>query len=89
MLSHTLTHLLVEARVEELHRARRNYGPDRGLSLTASEDDRSPTAAFATFFTRTITRVFDGRRSAADEAAAIHRFELVGHGSTATWSRQS
>ncbi len=85
MPSHTLTHLLVEARVEELHRARRNYGPDRGLSLTANEDDRSPTAAFATF----ITRVFHGRRSAADEAASIHRFELIRHGSTSTWSRQS
>jgi hypothetical protein len=91
MLSNSVTHLLVEARVEDLHRASRNSGRNRRLSnsATAGEDSRSPRAPFATRVTRTITRVFIGGRSAADEAAAIHTFDVVGHGSIATWSRQS
>ena len=89
MLTHSLTHLLVEARVEELHRAARNYGQSRRLSVAAREDDRSPTAGFATLVTRTIRRVLRGGRSAGDEAAAIHSFDVVRHGSTGAWSRQS
>jgi hypothetical protein len=89
MLSNSVTHLLVEARVEDLHRASRNSGRTRRLSATAGEDSRLPRARFATCVTRTITRVFTGGRSAADEAPVIHSFDVVGHGSTATWSRQS
>jgi hypothetical protein len=89
MLSNSVTHLLVEARVEDLHRASRNSGRACRLSATAGEDSRSPRAPFATRGTRTITRVFIGCRSAGDEAAASHSFDVVGHGSAATWSRPS
>ena len=89
MLSNSVTHLLVEARVEDLHRASRNSGRTRRVSATAGEDSRSPRAPFATRVTRTITRVFIGGRSAGDEAAAIHSVDVVGHRSIATWSRQS
>ena len=89
MLSNSLTHLLVEARVDDLHRASRNSGRTRRLAATAGEDSRVPRAPFATRVTRAITRVFIGGRSAGDEAAAIHSFDVVGHGSTAPWSRQS
>jgi hypothetical protein len=76
MLSNSLTHLLVEARVEDLHRASRNSGRTRRVSATAGEDSRSARAPFATRVSRTITRVFIGGRSAADEAAAIHSFDV-------------
>jgi hypothetical protein len=89
MLNNSVTHLLVEARVEDLHRASRNSGRTRLLSATAGEDSRWPRAPFAARVTRTITRVFIGGRSAGDEAAAIHSFDVVGHGPTVTWSRQS
>jgi hypothetical protein len=68
MLSNSLTHLLVEARVEDLHRASRTSGRTRRVSATAGEDSRSARAPF--------TRVFIGGRSAADEAAAIHSFDV-------------
>ena len=86
MLSSSLTNLLVEARVQDLHRAARNNGRGRRVSATAGEVDRSPTAALATRVTRAITGVFNGARSADDDAAAIHGFGLVGHSSAATWS---
>ena len=89
MLSNSLTHLLVEARVADLHQAARNSGRTRRLSATASEDARAPRAPFATRVTRAITRIFIGGRSAGDEAPAIHSFDVVGHASTAPWSRQS
>ena len=86
MLSSSLTNLLVEARVQDLHRAMRNDRRGRRLSPTAGEVELSPTAALATRVTRAVTGVFNGARSADDNAAAIHGFELVGHGSAATWS---
>jgi hypothetical protein len=89
MLSNSLTHLLVEARVEDLHRASPNSGRTRRLSATAGEDSHPPRAPFATRVARAITHVFIGGRSAAHEAAAIHSFDVVEHGSTAAWSRQS
>ena len=89
MLSNSVTHLLVEARVEDLHRASRNSGRTGRLSATAGEDSRSPRAPFATRVTRTVRRVFIGGRSAGDGAAAIDSFDVVGHGSIAKWSRRS
>ena len=39
---------------------------------------------------RAIERVDDrAAREAAEDAAAIHGFEVVGYGSTATWSQRS
>ena len=87
MLHPSLTNLLVEARVETLHRAARNYSCSRRVSGTTREINRSPAGAVASRITRAIARVFDGGRSAGDEAAAIHA--VVGHGSTVTWSPRS
>ena len=86
MLSSSLTSLLVEARVQDLHHAARNDGRGRRLSRTAGEVDCSPTAALAIRVARAITGVFNGARSADDDAAAIHGFELARHGSAASWT---
>jgi len=88
MLNPSVTQLLVQPRVEEIHRAARNDGHSRRLSATAGEIDGSPAAALAGGVARAITRAFDGARSPDDEAAATYGFELLGHSSSATWSRR-
>lgn len=88
MLTPSLTNLLVEARVEQLHRAARNGGRSRRLS-TASDTDRSPAAAVAARIRSALARVFDGGHATGDGVAAIHTFESVGDSSIATGSRQS
>lgn len=75
MLSYSLTNQLVQARVEDLHRAARNDGRSRRLSGTAGEIDRSRAGAVTNCVTRAIVRLFDGGRPAGDDAAAIPGFE--------------
>jgi hypothetical protein len=87
MLSPSLTHLLVEARIETLHQAARNDGCSRGVSGTARQIDRSPSGSTASIVTRVLARVFHRGRPARDEAAAIHA--VIRHGSAATWSQRS
>lgn len=89
MLSSSLTNLVAEGRVQDLHRAARNDGRARRISATARQVDHSPAAALVARVTRAITRVFDGARSADDDAAALHEFGLLAHSSAATWSRRS
>jgi hypothetical protein len=86
MLHPVLTNLLIEARVETLHRAARNAGCSRRVSGTTIEISRSPARPVASRITRAIARVFDGARCASDKAAVD---AVVGHGSTVTWSSRS
>ena len=87
MLNPSLTHLLVEARIETLHQAARNDGRSRRVSGTARQIDRSPSGSTASPVTRVLARVFDRGRPAREEAAAIHA--VIRHGSPATWSQRS
>jgi hypothetical protein len=64
MLNSSLTSLLVEARVESLHRAGRNDHRSRSVAGAATQNDRSPAGAIAGHVARTIARVFDHRSPA-------------------------
>lgn len=81
MFNPSITQLLVQARVEDIHRAARSDGPSRRLSGTPSR-----AGALASRFNRAIARVFDAGRRGADDGLAVPGFELVGDGSSATWS---
>ncbi|MBV9943808.1 MAG: hypothetical protein JO262_16895 [Solirubrobacterales bacterium] len=87
MLSPTLTNLLVEARVEELHRASCHHSRSPRGSATARQIEPSAAAALATRIRRAIARLFDRSRLADEEAAAIHA--VVAHRPPAAWSRLS
>jgi hypothetical protein len=78
MFNPSLSQLLVEARVEQIHRAARNDG--------RNQIDRPAAGALASRVARAIARAFDAGRSAGDAAGTIRGLEFAGHGSTTTWS---
>jgi hypothetical protein len=81
MFNPSVTHQLVEARVEQIHRAARNDGRE--------QVDRTVAGALANRIARSVARAFEAAHSAGDAAAGIRGFEFAGHGSITTWSRRS
>ena len=77
MLNPSFQSLMVQARVEDLHRAGQTY--NRGRDVNGR-----PAAQLSTRIQRAINRVFAGGSTLHDEAAPIHGFEIVGHSSAAT-----
>ena len=84
MFNPSLSQLLVEARVEQIHRAARNDGRGR-RAQRRRQVDRSPRAR-ASRVTRAVARAFDGGRSASDDAAGVHGFESSAMARATTWS---
>jgi hypothetical protein len=74
MFSRSTQSLLVQARVEELHRVART--------------SKRPAAPPSTLVRGVLDRVFEGGRGWTDEAAAMHRVQIVGHPTTTDWSRR-
>lgn len=81
MFNPSVSQLLVQARVEDIHRAARSDGPRRRLTGTPSR-----AGTLASRFHPAIARVFDAGRRGAGDALAVPGFELVGDSSSATWS---
>jgi hypothetical protein len=88
MLSRPTQSLLVQARVEELHRVAQTSNRRNAVARHSSDVNRPETAPPSTRVKRALGRVFDGRPAGSDEAAAIHGVQLVGHASATNWSRQ-
>jgi hypothetical protein len=69
--------LMIQARVEDLHRAAHTY--DRGRDV-----NRLPAAQLSTRIQRSINRVFAGGSALNDEAESLYGCELAGDCSVAT-----
>ena len=88
MLSQPTQSLLVQARVEELHRVAQFSNRRNAVAVPSSDVSRPERAPLPTLFKRALGRVFDGGRAGSDEAAAIHGVQFVAHTSTTNWSPQ-
>ncbi len=86
MFSPTIQGLLVQARVEELHRAAQTSNRRSPIAAPGSDDNRPQAVPLTTLIKRALGRVFDGLAS-SEEPAAIHGVELLGHSSATTRSQ--
>ena len=82
MYAPALSSQLVEAHLQELHRAAQAYNRGRDVN-------RPSAAQLSTRIKRAINRVLAPGPAANDEAAPSHGFELVGHSSAATLGPRS
>ena len=87
MFSPTIQGLLVQARVEELHRAAQTSNRRSPIAAPGSDDNRPEAVPLTTLIKRALGRVFDGGLASSDEPAAIHGVELIGHSSATTRSQ--
>ena len=87
MFSQPIQTLLVQARVEELHRVARTS--NRAGAIAAYGSGANRVAPVSTLVKRALSRVFDVGRAGSDEVAAITGVQLVGHPSTTSSSHRS
>jgi hypothetical protein len=88
MFSQPIQTLLVQARVEELHRVARTSNRAGAIAAYGSGANRR-VAPVSTLVKRALSRVFDVGRAGSDEVAAIPSVQLVGHPSTTSSSHRS
>lgn len=88
MFSSAIQGHLVQARVEELHRAAHTPNRRSAVATPGSDINRPVAVPLSTMVKRTLNRVFAGGLASSDEFAAIHGVQFVGH-PAATRSRQS
>ena len=86
MYSPAIQGLLVQARIEELHRAARTSNRRRAAA-PASDVNRPDAVPLSTLVKRALGRVFDGGPARSDDAAAIHGAQHVGPSPATTRSR--
>jgi hypothetical protein len=88
MFSPAIQGLLVQARVEELHRAAQTSNRRIAIATPGSDVNRPEAVPLTTLVKRGLGRVFDGGLPRSDEPAASHGAQLVGHTSTTNWSQR-
>jgi len=72
------------------NRSGQTFGCPRTAAQASAEIRRLKATSPSTSIERALERRDDGAtREAAEDSAAIHDFEVVGHGSTCTWSQRS
>ena len=77
MFNPSFQSVMIQARVEDLHRAAQSYDCGRDVN-------RLPSAQLSTRIQRAINRLFAGGSALNDEAESPHGFELAGDCSVAT-----